>query len=133
MQWAAFHVIEVMSHSRIEIKRLGYMTAAASFNQNTNVLMLCTNLIKKDLSSKDSQETAIALHALSLIVTPELARDLFQDVMILLSHSKAYLRKRAILVLFRMYVKYPESLRISFPKLKERLQDDSPCMIYCLL
>lgn len=47
MSWASFHVIEVMSSPKIQYKRIGYHAAAVSFKQDTDVLMLCTNLIKK--------------------------------------------------------------------------------------
>ena len=105
------------------------MAAAMSFKQDTPVLMLCTNLLKKDLSSSNYDEIAIALHALAQIVTPDLARDLTPDVIQLLKHSKAYLRKRAIVTLFRVFVQYPESLRLAFPKLQEKLEDPDPSVV----
>ena len=100
-----------------------------SFKQDTTVLMLCTNLLKKDLSSSNYDEISIALHALGQMATPDLARDLTPDVVQLLKHSKAYLRKRAVLTLFRLFVMYPESLRVGFPKLQDRLQDSDPSVV----
>ena len=47
MAWASFHVVEVMSSPKIHIKTVGYLAAALSFNQDTDVLMLTTNLLKK--------------------------------------------------------------------------------------
>jgi len=47
MSWAAFHVVEVMSSPRIHLKTVGYLAAAQSFDQETDVLMLATNLVKK--------------------------------------------------------------------------------------
>ena len=47
MNWASFHVIEVMSSSKIHLKSVGYLAAGQSFNEDTDVLMLTTNLIKK--------------------------------------------------------------------------------------
>jgi AP-3 complex subunit delta-1 len=49
MGWASFHVIEVMASSDFYWKRQGYLAATQSFNQDTDVLMLTTNLIKKVL------------------------------------------------------------------------------------
>ena len=110
-------------------QRIGYLAAALSFRQDTQVLMLCTNLIKKDLASNNYLESAIAMHTLAQIVTPDLARDLCQDLVNILKHSNPGLRKRAILVLFRMFVKYPESLRSAFPRLRERLEDPDPAVV----
>lgn len=47
MNWASFHVIEVMSSPKIHLKSVGYLAAGQSFNEDTDVLMLTTNLIKK--------------------------------------------------------------------------------------
>lgn len=47
MNWASFHIIEVMSSSKIHLKSVGYLAAGQSFNEDTDVLMLTTNLIKK--------------------------------------------------------------------------------------
>ncbi|TPX63851.1 hypothetical protein SpCBS45565_g06327 [Spizellomyces sp. 'palustris'] len=126
MSWASFHVIEVMSLQKTLYKRIGYHAAAVSFRQDTDVLMLCTNLIKKDLSSNDNVETAIALHGLASIVTPDLGRDLSPDLIAMLNHSRPYIRKRVILVLYRVFLKYPEALRMAFSRLKEKLDDPDP-------
>ena len=132
MAWASFHIIEVMSSSKLSQKRIGYRAAALSFNQETDVLMLCTNLIKKvvgltqDLASNNAKETVLAIHALAQIVTPALARDLHQDLVIMLNHSQAYVRKRAIITLYRVFLKYPDALRVAFPRLKDRLDDADP-------
>ena len=47
MTWASFHVVEVMSSSKIHLKNVGYLGAVQSFNEDTDVLMLTTNLLKK--------------------------------------------------------------------------------------
>ena len=47
MSWASFHVVEVMSSPKVHLKSIGYLAAAQSFEQDTDVLMLTTNLLKK--------------------------------------------------------------------------------------
>lgn len=47
MSWASFHVVEVMSSPKFLFKGIGYLGAIQSFSQETDVLMLTTNLIKK--------------------------------------------------------------------------------------
>lgn len=51
MSWASFHVVEVMSSTKTHLKSVGYLAAAQSFNEDTDVLMLTTNLLKKVSSS----------------------------------------------------------------------------------
>jgi AP-3 complex subunit delta-1 len=52
ISWAAFNIVEVMSSKKYTHKRIGYLAAAQSFHVGTDVLMLTTNMIKKDLSSQ---------------------------------------------------------------------------------
>ncbi|KAI0652531.1 Ap3d1 protein [Trametes meyenii] len=122
MSWAAFHVVEVMSAPRIHLKTIGYLAAAQSFQQDTDVLMLTTNLLKKDLGSRP-EEVAIALNGLSHIVTPELARDLAPELIAMLNHSRPHIRKRAVLALFKAIIRYPEVLPQSMSRLRDKLDD----------
>ncbi|CAI2181272.1 3859_t:CDS:10 [Funneliformis geosporum] len=75
MSWASFNVVEVMSSTKFLQKRSGYLAATQSFRQDTDVLMLTTNLLKK------------------------------------------------------LFLKYPEALRLSFPRLKEKLDDPDPSVV----
>ncbi|CAG8496630.1 6148_t:CDS:10 [Ambispora leptoticha] len=129
MSWASFHVVEVMSSAKFSHKRSGYLAATQSFRQDTDVLMLTTNLLKKDLASGNHLEVGVALNGLSHIVTPDLARDLSQDLVSMLGHSRPYVRKKVVLVLYKIFLKFPEALRLSFPRLKERLEDSDPSVV----
>uniref|UniRef100_A0A669QBF4 AP-3 complex subunit delta-1 n=1 Tax=Phasianus colchicus TaxID=9054 RepID=A0A669QBF4_PHACC len=126
ISWAAFNIIEVMSASKFTFKRIGYLAASQCFHEGTDVIMLTTNQIRKDLSSPNQYDTGVALTGLSCFVTPDLARDLANDIMTLMSHTKPYIRKKAVLIMYKVFLKYPESLRPAFPRLKEKLEDPDP-------
>ncbi|KRZ08205.1 AP-3 complex subunit delta-1, partial [Trichinella zimbabwensis] len=126
ISWAAFNIIEVMSAQKFTYKRIGYLAASQVFNENTEVLMLTTNLVKKDINSAAIYDASIALNGLSCFITPDLARDLANDVVSLLTSSKAYIRKRAVLLLYKVYLNFPDSLQATFPRLKEKLEDPDP-------
>jgi len=136
MAWASFNVVEVMVCPRFGVKRVGYLAASQSFNDSTDVLMLATNLIRKDFSTKNMYEAGMALNCISNVCTPDLARDLAADTVSMLSNSKPYVRKRAVLALYRIFLNFPDSLRPAFPRLKERLEDSDPsvvCAAVCVL
>jgi AP-3 complex subunit delta-1 len=57
---------------------------------------------------------------------PSPSRDLANDVLVLMSSSKPYLRKKGILTMYKVFVKFPDALRPAFPRLKERLEDPDP-------
>ncbi|RKP10435.1 armadillo-type protein [Thamnocephalis sphaerospora] len=126
MGWASFHVVEVMASSNFYWKRQGYLAAAQSFTQDTDVLMLTTNLIKKDIASSNPLEVAVAINGLSHIITPDLARDLLPGLLTLTTHSRSTIRKRAVLILYKVCLKQPEALHECFPRLAERLDDADP-------
>ena len=99
------------------------MAASQSFHEGTDVLMLTTNMIRKDLGSQNMYEAGIALSGLSCFLSADLARDLANEIMTLMTSSKPYLRKKAVLIMYKIFLKYPDALRPSFPRLKEKLDD----------
>ncbi|KAI9027848.1 adaptin N terminal region-domain-containing protein [Hyaloraphidium curvatum] len=129
MAWASFHIVEVMSSSKFAYKRLGYLAASMSFQQDTEVLIMCTNLFKKDLSSNNYLEVSLALGGLAQIVTPDLARTLLNDLLNMLNNSRPYIRKRTVLLLYKVFLKYPEALKIAFPRLREKLEDPDELVV----
>lgn len=84
-------------------------------------------------------ESGVALGGLACFITPDLARDLASDIVNLVGHliltipplfqlssSRPYTRKRAVLLLYKVFLKYPDALRPTFPRLKEKLEDPDP-------
>ncbi|KAJ6469611.1 Adaptor protein complex AP-3 delta subunit [Mycena vitilis] len=128
MSWASFHVVEVMSSPRFHLKSVGYLAAVQSFDQETDVLMLTTNLLKKDMTSGPA-EISVTLNGLSHIVTPDLARDLAPELITMLTHSRAQIRKRAILALYKVMVQYPDVRQQGVTRLREKLDDPDPGVV----
>jgi AP-3 complex subunit delta-1 len=140
MSWAAFHIIEVMSFPWFGHRRVGYLAASLAFNQTTDLILLTTNLLQKAFQQQSIGPIAVsnpklaegvqyelgsAISCFSSIVTPALANDLLQDVMNLLSNSRPYVRKRAILALYSIFHKHPPALRIAFDSLLDKLGDEN--------
>lgn len=109
--------------------------------------MLATNMIRKDLNSQNQYDAGVALSGLSCFISADLSRDLANDIMTLVSIShdfaakchiknwfnsfqmsstKPYLRMKAVLMMYKVFLRYPEALRPAFPKLKEKLEDPDP-------
>ena len=51
--------------------------------------------------------TDISLQA--CFISPDLARDLSNDIMSLLTSTKPYLRKKAVLILYKVFLRYKEA------------------------
>ncbi|XP_053205215.1 AP-3 complex subunit delta-1-like [Panonychus citri] len=126
MSWAAFNIIEVMSSTKFTYKRIGYLSASQCFHENTEVMMLTTNMIRKDLNSQNMYDAGCAMSSLACFISTDISRDLANDVMTLLTSTKPYLRKKAVLLMYKIFLKYPEALKPAFPRLKEKLEDPDP-------
>lgn len=120
---ANFHMLETMASAKYHHKHVGYLAAAQCFSADTDVLILATNMIKKDLQSSQPLDVAVALNGLAHIATPDLARHLGPDVIKLLTHSKPMIRKKALLVLYALIIKSPDLLETSWDRLREKLDD----------
>ena len=124
MSWAAFHVLEVMSSQKYLQKRVGYLAAVQSFRPDTEVLMLATNLLKKDISSPLATTMSFPLVALPHIITSSLAISVTSDLLPRLSHSNPNIRKKTVATLYRLALVHPETLRSAWPKIKDILMDE---------
>ena len=156
MSWAAFHVVEVrtftfcriatsacclihprrtalphqaMSSQKLRFKHIGYQAATASLHPGLDVMLLIPNLLKKDLASPLPAEAGLAIDCLANVVTPELASTLVADCYALLHSPRTAVRRKAALALYKCFLRYPESLRPSFGRLTERLEDDDPGVV----
>jgi AP-3 complex subunit delta-1 len=137
MSFGSFATIEVMSNVRFAHKRVGYLAASQGFSQNTEVILLTTNLLKKELRGtvgggmSGVYEAGLAVNCLSNIVTEDLARELLPDLTSLLSHPQPYIRKKAVLCMFKLFVKYPQGLRLTFSRIQQCLEDPIPSVVSC--
>ena len=43
-----------------------------------------------------------------------------------MSSTKPYIRKRAVLLLYKVFLNNPDALKPAFPRLKEKLEDPDP-------
>lgn len=124
MSWASFNVLEVMSSTKYPQKRVGYLGATQTFRPDTDVLVLAENLLKKDLGSVQPPNVALALATIPHVVNANMANSLLSDLLPRLTHLNPAIRKKTIVTLYRLALVYPETLRIAWPQIKERLLDE---------
>jgi len=123
-----------MASPKFHIKQIGYLAASQSFGQSTEVILLTHNLIKKDLQSSAHPSTVIlALTSLPTLLTasPQLADDLLQDLLRMLTHSKAQLRRIATLVIGKVWASQ-HSVPLQFnhvEKIRSGLNDEDPTVV----
>ena len=124
MSWASFHVLEVMSSQKYLQKRVGYLAAVQSFRPDTEVLMLATNLLKKDVNSAQVPTLSLPLISLPHVNTTSLALSLSSDILTRLTHSNPLVRKKTVVTLYRLALVHPETLKVAWPKIKDLLMNE---------
>lgn len=67
ISWSAFNIIEVMSSTKFTHKRIGYLAASQCFHEKMDVMMLTTNMIRKDLHSQMMYDSGLALSGCNLM------------------------------------------------------------------
>lgn len=129
--WCSFNILEVMASQKFQHKRIGYLAATQILQRqdNDDALMLMTNLLKKDLNSAHYVETSLAISGIATVVSKELAVDVCDDMSKLLTHSKPIIRKKAVLAMFKIFLKNPDSLRTYFDRIVDRLEDDDNAVV----
>ena len=129
--WASFHIVEGLSMPKFKSKRIASTAACQIFRQDTDVILLTTNLLKKQLAAKNLYVSGMALNTLCNIATRELSRDLVDDVANLMTSTRPYVRKRAILALYKLFLRYPQGLPRTYERLWAKLQDAELSVISC--
>lgn len=88
------------------------------------MILLTTNMFKKELYSQNQYEAGLAINCFANIVNKDLARECLPDIVTHLSHPKPYIRKKSVLAIYKIFLKYPVAIRHTFEKLKECLEDN---------
>lgn len=133
MSWCSFHVLEVMSSSNFQEKRIGYLAAQQAFRNDPEMLTLATNCLKKDLTSHRKLDIGIAMSGISSIVTTSLARDISEDLFKMTRHGDPYIRKKTTAALGKLFLQYPEALRDGFDDFFQLLQDPNDSVVLVTL
>ena len=104
-----------MSFPRFRSKRIGFLAAAQTFNDGTDVSLLTTNLFRKALASSVQYEVALGFSTLAKIATPDLSRELIGEVNAMILSSRPLIQRKAVICIFRLLQRYPDALTHTFP------------------
>ena len=69
-------------------------------------------MFKKEFTSGslNQYEVGLAINCLANIATTDLARDCIGDLVSLMNHQRPYIRKKAVLAMYKLYVRYPQGM-----------------------
>ncbi|KAI8615855.1 adaptin N terminal region-domain-containing protein [Chytriomyces sp. MP71] len=115
--------LKLAASPRFGDKRLGYLGIMLLLDESQETLTLVTNCLQNDMNSSSTFISALALHTLGNISSPEMSRDLCSDVEKLLGSNNAYIRKKAALCAIRLCKKVPDLVENFLTRAKEMLAE----------
>merc|ERR1740117_986405 len=119
--------LKLVSGRTYSEKCCGYMACALLFNEESELLRLIIQSVKKDLEPQNEVSQCLALACVANIGGQELAESLAMDVQNLLCNgiSRSFVKKKAALCLLRLCKKYPDvvSAEELAPKINTLLQE----------
>lgn len=123
--------VNLLASSKFSDKRIAYVALCVLMNENSEILLLTSHTIKKDLESPNQYIIAIALNAIGEICTAAMCRDSAPEVAKLLSHSNPFIKKKAALAASKIIRKCPELLETFADKLTSVLEDKNHGVLLC--
>ena len=115
--------LNLLASQNFTQKRLAYLGICMLLDENSEILLLTSNIIKKDLSNSNQFIVAAALTAIDEIATPDMCRDSCPEVLKCLSNTNPYIKKKAALALIKIVRSCPELIETVVGNLKLILED----------
>lgn len=131
--WADFMILEVMSTSDYSLKRLCYTAAGFLWNSQSDVVLMATNRIGKDLTTNNPLFSSLVLSGVTSFLSDNISQHISNDVIAFMKSARADVRQKAITNFYNICLRYPDALRIGFPALKACLDDTEPSVLFATL
>jgi AP-2 complex subunit alpha len=107
--------VNLISSTKYSEKQIGYLALTLLMHENSDLIRLVINSIRKDLDNMEEVNNCLALHAIANIGNKEMAETLAPDVhrLLISPTSKSFVKKKAALTLLRLYRKSPECIEVN--------------------
>lgn len=116
-------VVNLLASSKFHDKRFAYVALCVLMDEKSEVLLLTSHTIKKDLENNNQYLVSTALNAIGEVCTSDMCRDSAPDVIKLLSSTNPFIKKKAALALSKIIRKCPELTDTVADKLKCIFED----------
>jgi len=109
--------VNLLQSTKFTEKRIAYMALCILMDEKSEVLLLTSNSIKKDLISSNHFIVSVALNTIGEVCTPDLCRDLSMEVIKLMTSTNQYIKRKAALAATRIIKRCPDLLESYADKL----------------
>jgi len=123
--------VNLLQSNKFTEKRIAYIALCILMDEKSEVLLLTSNTIKKDLESSNQYIVAVALNTIGEVCTADLCRDLSVEVGKLMNSPNPYIKKKASLAATRIIKKCPELLETFADRLGSYFEDKNHGVLIC--
>eukprot|EP00917_Polyrhabdina_sp_WS-2016_P027124 GHVP01058005.1.p1 GENE.GHVP01058005.1~~GHVP01058005.1.p1 ORF type:complete len:729 (+),score=136.69 GHVP01058005.1:2552-4738(+) len=102
--------MNLIASSKFSDKRIGYLALSQFLEEDTDILTLAINSIKRDLTHTNQYIVAMALSAVGGIGNELISRSSVKELQTLLTSASPYIKKKALICAARMVSKAPEEI-----------------------
>ncbi|KAJ5074798.1 ap-1 complex subunit gamma [Anaeramoeba ignava] len=131
--FAQLECLKLIATESFICKKIGYLGLSMLLEEESDILVLATNVMRNDLISGNSLFISLALTALGNLATEDMARDLAPEVEKLIHHKDAFIRKKSILTAGRIIRKVPDTLDRFIGCVRNLLTDKSHAVVLATL
>lgn len=107
--------VNLIASNKYSEKQIGYLAVTLLFHENSDLVRLVVNSIKKDLDDMNEIYNCLALHAIANIGGREMAETLALDVhrLLISPTSRSFVQKKAALTMLRLFRKHPDVIPVT--------------------
>lgn len=131
--WSDFEVLEIMEQDNISTKFVSYTVASQIWKQTSDVVLMATNRLQKDLISSSQFIVSSVLNAITNFLNPIVAQNIAPTIIKLITSCNEKLKQKAIASYFHVCLNYNEGLKIGFQTLRNCLDDQNQGVILATL
>lgn len=123
------HAVNLTQSKSLLVKKIGYLACSLFIDENSELLILMISTIQRDLQSKNHLEVLAALTVLTKLCNQHILIAVHEAVSKLLSHAHEMIRKKAVMVMIKMFKIYPSAIESMDIKMKKALCDKDPSVM----
>ena len=125
--------IKLVSAPSYTEKRIGYLGLSQLLDESSDILMLVTSSILKDLAAKENYIVALGLTAIAEVSTADMCRELYPAVKKHMKSSSPYIRQRACLAAVRIIKNIPDTIEDFMEIIAELIKDSSQSVMMAVV
>jgi hypothetical protein len=133
VNYGQMEVLTLMSQDRLSYKQIGYLGAALLLDESSELAVLLTHTVLKDLQSPISHVQCLALALIANLATPEMCQSVLPEVQKLIDSGLSSVMKRAAMAAVRIVDKMPELADSFKPTVQKLLKHGSHGVVICAI